>query len=45
VERLRRENERLRKQLANAETIIEVQKKLCSLLGVASDAPPKDANR
>ena len=32
-ERLRRENERLQKRLKQAETIIEVQKKLCELLG------------
>jgi transposase-like protein len=31
---LRRENERLRARLEKAETIIEVQKKLCELLGV-----------
>ena len=32
--RLRRENERLQTRLAQAETIIEVQKKLSQLLGV-----------
>jgi transposase-like protein len=31
---LQRENERLRARLEKAETIIEVQKKLCELLGV-----------
>ena len=34
VVRLRRENERLKAQLDKAETIIEVQKKLSSLLGL-----------
>jgi transposase len=43
VERLRRENDRLRKRLEKAETIISVQKKLSDLLGLTSDAPPKDA--
>ena len=33
-EHLRRENERLQKRLRQAETIIEVQKKLCEMLGV-----------
>ena len=45
VARLRRENERLRQRLEQAETIIAVQKKLSSLLGVPCDARPKDANR
>jgi len=43
--RLRRENERLRKRLAQAEAIIEVQKKLSNLLGLASEALPKGDNR
>jgi transposase len=41
--RLRRENERLQQRLQRAEMIIEVQKKLCALLGLPtseSDAPP-----
>src|SRR4029434_4334960 len=33
-ERLRRENERLQKRLKQAETIIDVQKKLCEILGL-----------
>ena len=45
VERLRRENERLRKRLEKAETIIAVQKKLSDLLGVTSDAHPKGDSR
>ena len=45
VERLRRENERLRKRLEQAETIIEVQKKLSNLLGIACAALPKGASR
>ena len=45
VERLRRENERLRKRLEQAETIIEVQKKLSNLLGLACAALPKGGNR
>ena len=32
--KLRRENERLQARLAQAETIIEVQKKLCEVLGL-----------
>ena len=34
IARLRRENERLQKRLVQAETIIEVQKKLSALLGL-----------
>jgi len=33
-ERLQRENERLQKRLRQAETIIDVQKKLCEMLGL-----------
>jgi regulator of replication initiation timing len=33
-ERLRRENKRLKERLAQAETIIEVQKKVSQLLGL-----------
>ena len=43
IARLRRENERLQQRLQRAETIIEVQKKLSTLLGLAtseSDAQP-----
>ena len=45
MDRLRRENERLRKRLEQAETIIEVQKKLSNLLGIACVALPKGASR
>ena len=43
IARLRRENERLQARLQQAETIIEVQKKLAALLGLPtseSDAQP-----
>lgn len=43
IARLRRENERLQQRLQQAETIIEVQKKLAALLGLPtseSDAQP-----
>ena len=33
--KLRRENERLQARLAQAETLIEAQKKLCEVLGIA----------
>jgi transposase-like protein len=36
IARLRRENERLQQRLQQAETIIEVQKKLSALLGLAT---------
>jgi transposase-like protein len=39
VARLRRENARLQVRLEQAETIIAVQKKLCSLLGLLCEAP------
>jgi len=42
--RLRRENERLRQRLKQAETIIEVQKKVSEMLGIAlpSENGPSD---
>jgi len=40
--RLRRENERLRAQLAQAEIIIDVQKKLAQLLGLNTDETESD---
>jgi transposase len=40
---LRRDNERLQARLAQAETIIEVQKKLSQLLGVAVSLSERDA--
>ena len=41
-ERLKRENQRLTEKLRQAETIIEVQKKLSELLGIR--LPPPDSN-
>lgn len=41
-EGLRRENERLQKRLRQAETIIDVQKKLCDILGLT--VPPIEQN-
>ena len=38
---LTRDNERLRRQLAQAHTIIDVQKKVCSLLGLLTDEKPQ----
>ena len=40
VARLTQENDRLRRQLAQANAIIEVQKKLCALLGLPTDGTP-----
>lgn len=45
VERLRRENGQLRKRLEQAEAIIEVQKKLSTLLGIACAALPKGGSK
>jgi transposase len=42
VHRLTRENQRLQKRLRQAETIIDVQKKLCDLLGLT--VPPIEQN-
>jgi len=39
---LRRENEKLRKRLARAETIIDVQKKVATLLGIPLNRPEND---
>ena len=39
-----RENDRLRRQLAQAHTIIDVQKKVCSLLGLLTDEKPQGAS-
>ena len=38
---LTRENDRLRRQLAQAHTIIDVQKKVSSLLGLLMDEKPQ----
>ena len=40
LEQLTRENDRLRRQLAQAHTIIDVQKKVCMLLGQLTDDTP-----
>lgn len=45
LEALAKENERLRQQLSQAETIIEVQKKLCDLLGLPSAEAPNEKAR
>ncbi len=42
VERLRKENARLHARLAQAETIIDVQKKVAALLGTSPSASPVD---
>jgi len=42
IERLRRENERLSQRLKQAETIIEVQKKVSEMLGIV---PPSENGR
>lgn len=44
-ESLRRENDRLQKRLKQAETIIDVQKKLCEILGLPVHAPPENKER
>jgi transposase len=44
VARLRRENERLRARLEQAEMIIDVQKKLSQLLGLTPDETGTDEN-
>jgi transposase-like protein len=40
VLQLTQENERLRRKLAQANAIIDVQKKLCALLGLPADETP-----
>jgi transposase len=40
LDQLARENDRLRHQLAQARTIIDVQKKVCTLLGLLTDETP-----
>ena len=42
--RLRRENEQLRKRLQKAEVVIDVQKKLSTLLGVPLRSPENDGS-
>jgi transposase-like protein len=43
-ERLRRETVRLAQRLEQAETIIAVQKKLCSILGLEPASPERDGS-
>jgi transposase len=42
VEQLTRDNDRLRRRLAQAHTIIDVQKKLCNLLGLPTTDEPSE---
>ena len=42
VARLRRENARLQLQLVQAETIIDIQKKVATLLGLTPSHPPNE---
>jgi hypothetical protein len=42
VDQLALENDRLRRKLAQARTIIDVQKKLCSLFGLPTDETPSE---
>lgn len=43
-QQLERENERLRRRLAQAQEIIEVQKKLCTLLGLPTAETPEETD-
>ena len=42
VLQLTQENDRLRRKLAQANAIIDVQKKLCTLLGLSTDEAPSE---
>ena len=44
LEQLQRDNDRLRRRLAEAHTVIEVQKKLCTLLGLPTADAPDETN-
>lgn len=44
VRQLTQENERLRRRLAQANAIIDVQKKLCVLFGLPTDETPSESN-
>jgi len=44
VAQLTRDNDRLRRQLTQAHTIIDVQKKVCSLLGLLTDEKPQGSS-
>ena len=43
VLQLTQENDRLRRKLAQANAIIDVQKKLCTLLGLTTDDTPSES--
>jgi transposase len=43
-QQLQRENDRLRRRLAQAQEIIEVQKKLCTLLGLPTAEAPQETD-
>ena len=44
VKQLARENARLQRKLKQAETIIEIQKKVAGILGIPRNAPELDEN-
>ena len=44
VARLERENKQLRKKLKQAETIIDVQKKISEILGISQNLPEEEEN-
>lgn len=44
VRQLTQDNERLRRRLAQANAIIDVQKKLCVLFGLPTDETPSESN-
>jgi transposase len=44
VTQLERENDQLRKKLKQAETIIDVQKKISQILGISQDLPEEEGN-
>jgi len=44
LEQLQRDNDRLRRRLAQAHMVIEVQKKLCTLLGLPTAQEPGETN-
>jgi cell shape-determining protein MreC len=45
IEQLRRENSRLRRRLEQAQTVIEVQKKLSQALGIERETSEDDERR
>jgi transposase-like protein len=44
LRKVKRENERLRRKLEQAETIIDIQKKVSTLLGIPLEVPESDEN-